>query len=95
MSDDVSVRESVVVEGENGLHMIPCSRIAHAAREAEAEIRVLKDDVVVDARNVTELLTLGAVKGTSLVLEGSGVDAAAAIAKIVELFRSNFEVTDS
>lgn len=94
MSDNVSVRESVVVEGENGLHMIPCSRIAHAAREAEAEIRVLKDDVIVDARNVTELLTLGAVQGTSLVLEAHGVDAAAAVQRIVELFRTNFEVSD-
>ena len=94
MSEDASVRQSVVVEGENGLHMIPCSRIAHAAREAEAEVRVLKDDLVVDARNVTELLTLGAVKGTSLILEASGVDAADAVARIVALFKSNFEVKD-
>lgn len=94
MNQHSPFRQSVVVDNENGLHLIPCSRIAQAAREAESTVHVHKDDTVVDARNVTELLTLGAVKGTHLILEATGVDAEAAIARLVQLFEAQFEVTD-
>lgn len=94
MTQHSPFRQTVVVDNENGLHLIPCSWIAQAARDVECEVHVHKDGTTVDASNVAELLTLGAVQGTHLILEATGVDAEQAIARLVRLFESQFEVTD-
>jgi phosphotransferase system HPr (HPr) family protein len=85
-------RQSVTVNLELGLHLRPLSQIAKAARQHEScDVRVLKEDYSVDAKNVLELMTLNAPLGTQLTLEATGESAAEVIEELVRLFASNFE----
>lgn len=89
MSDAVTA--NVTVPGTNGLHMVPCSLIAQRASTFTSKITIAKGDTKADARNIFELLGLGAGEGTVLNCEASGDDASEAIASLVDLFDSGFE----
>ena len=85
-------RKTVTVDLELGLHLRPISQIAKAARQyGSCDVRVVKEDVSVDAKNVLELMTLNAPRGTQLVLEATGENAGNAVDELVRLFLSNFE----
>ena len=88
-------RQTVVVNLENGLHLVPCSLIAQMAREFQCEMRIRNGDLVVDAKNIFDLITLEAGFGTSLDIEADGDGANDAVKRIIELFETNFESNDS
>ena len=89
-------RQSVTVNLELGLHLRPISQIAKAARQYDGcDVRVLKDEHSVDAKNVLELMTLNAPQGTQLVLEATGEFAAEVVDELARLFASNFEEDDT
>ncbi len=89
MSD--AVTENVTVPGTNGLHMVPCSLIAQRASKFASRITIKKGCTSADARNIFELLGLGAGEGTVLACEATGDDAVLAMADLVDLFESGFE----
>ncbi|MBD3673174.1 MAG: HPr family phosphocarrier protein [Planctomycetaceae bacterium] len=86
------LRQNVTVNHEQGMHMIPCSRIAQLVRDAACEVRIIRDDQTADARNILDLLMLKAEAGTSLVVESEGDGAELILAKVVKLFDDGFEV---
>jgi phosphotransferase system HPr (HPr) family protein len=89
MSDAVTA--NVTVPGPNGLHLVPCSLIAQRAAEFACQITIRKGETSADARNIFELLGLGAAGGTVLNCEASGDDAPSAIESLVALFESGFQ----
>ena len=89
MSDAVTA--NVTVPGANGLHMVPCSLIAQRASKFVCQVSIRKGTTNADARNIFELLGLGAAEGSKLECTASGNDASQAIASLVELFESGFE----
>ena len=92
-----SVRQMVTVNLENGLHLVPCSKIAKLARRFDCEVCIIKDDLIVDAKDVFALPTLVATCGTSLILAANGKGAQEVVDELVRMFESNFEddTTDS
>lgn len=84
-------RQTVTVNLENGLHMIPCSRIAQTVRNYGAEVQIHKGDQKADAGNVLDLMTLNVEYGTELTLQASGPGAEEVIKELVRLFESNFD----
>jgi phosphotransferase system HPr (HPr) family protein len=88
---DDSVSRSVTVKGENGLHLVPCSQIAQCAGRFECEVRILKGDRSVDARNIFDLMSLNAGKGCQLELRGTGSEAEDAVSSLEELFEAGFQ----
>jgi phosphotransferase system HPr (HPr) family protein len=95
MEQNSACRRNVQVNLENGLHLVPCSRIAQLARRFECGLFINKGQVRVDAKDVFALMTLNAGRGTELVLEGHGNGCDAAVESLAQLFASNFEVADS
>lgn len=89
MSDAVTA--NVTVPGPNGLHLVPCSLIAQRAAGFACQITIRKGETSADARNIFELLGLGAGGGTVLNCEASGDDAPTAIETLVALFESGFQ----
>lgn len=89
------VREEVVVNLENGLHLVPCSKIAEASRRYDCDIRIQREDLIVDAKAIFELITLRAEQGTRLALEAEGEQAEEAIEQLVDLFENDFYVDRS
>ena len=87
-------RQTVTVNLENGLHLVPCSLIARMARRFPCDVRIIKGDTRVDAKNVLDLMTLNAACGTTLIVEASGDGALEATAEVARLFESGFEGAD-
>ncbi len=89
------MRQSVNVNTENGLHLVPCSRIAQRAAQFQCDVHIHKENRSVDAKSVLDLMTLNAEHGTTLILEARGDGAAEAILELVRLFESDFQEEDS
>lgn len=85
-------RQNVKVNNEQGMHMIPCSRIAQLVRDTQCEVRIIRDDQIADARNILDLLMLKAELGTSLVVESEGEGAERILEQVVKLFDDDFEI---
>lgn len=94
MTQNSVCKQTVTVNHENGLHLVPCSRIAQLAQGFACDIRICRDEQKVDARNIFDLIALGAGQGTVLILEASGDGASAAVESLVALFESDFETED-
>lgn len=90
MSQYPVIQREVTINVENGLHLVPCSMIAQLAREAPCEIRISKGTQVVDAKNIFDILTLSAEKGTVLAIQAQGEEADGFLARLGALFDSNF-----
>ena len=88
------VQGPVTVDLENGLHLVPCSRIAELASRFDCQIRIMKGDQEVDAKTILDLMTLEATCGESLVLAATGSDAQEAVHQLTKLFASGFEVSN-
>jgi len=85
----------VTIENEQGLHARPAEMFARLAAKFESKIEVLREGDRVNAKSIMDLLTLGAAKGTELVLEADGPDAQAAIEALAELVESGFPRGDA
>lgn len=85
-------RKEVTVNIDQGLHMIPCSRIAQIVRESKSHVKVILDEKVADAREVLDLMMLNAELGTLLLIESEGDGAEETLARLVQLFKDDFEL---
>ena len=86
-------RQTVTVNLKDGLHLVPCSEIARTASEFPGEVRLIAGARQADAKSPMELMSLGAERGTQLTVEAVGQDAEEVVAKLVDLFRTNFANT--
>jgi phosphocarrier protein HPr len=80
----------VTVSNPTGLHARPSVAIATTARKFQSKIEIRRGNHAVDARDVLQLLTLGAPQGTELSLTAQGPDADEAIDALVALFAEGF-----
>jgi phosphocarrier protein len=84
----------VVLSNKMGLHARPSTQIATTASRFAAEVRITKDDMVVDAKSVLELLMLAAECGSTLVISADGEDARDAVRAVAELVETRFGELD-
>jgi phosphotransferase system HPr (HPr) family protein len=88
--DGQSVSHTVTVRLENGLHLVPCSRLVKLANGLGCDVRIRKGSVDADIKNIFDLMGLAAAFGDQLEVRASGDGAEQALAMIVQLFESNF-----
>ena len=91
MTSQTTSQREVTVNLENGLHMVPCSRIAECVRDFSGSVMISVEDRRVDAKSIFDLLTLRAPFGTMLMIEAAGDDSIAVINRLAALFERNFE----
>ncbi len=89
MSEEVIVKD-VVINNKLGLHARPAGLIVKEASKFKSEIKLLLDDIEVDAKSILDILTLGATKGKVLKLVAKGEDAKEAIDTLTKLFYNGF-----
>jgi phosphocarrier protein HPr len=77
-----------------GLHARPSTQIATTASRFSSDIHITKDDMVVDAKSVLELLMLAAECDSELTIAAEGDDAKDAVKAIVELVKGRFGELD-
>lgn len=84
---------SAVVDicNSRGLHARASAKFVKLASEYEADIRVTRDGVTVNALSIMGLLTLGAGNGCGLTIEAEGADAEAAVSALRDLVARRFD----
>ena len=85
-------RRNVMVALKEGLHMRPLSMIVQATQRFAGEVTIRKQDgTSANAKNMFDLLALGADYGTQLVLEARGEGAVPLLQQLSLLFAANFQ----
>ena len=84
-----SVSRTVTIRLENGLHLVPCSRLVKLANGLGCDVRIRKGSLDADIKNIFDLMGM-ADFGDQLEVIVSGNDADEVLSKIVQLFESNF-----
>ena len=84
------VTRAVVVQNPQGLHARPAELFARMALQFESRIALIRNDQRVDGKSILEILTLGVLPGTELILEAEGDDAQQAVEALATLVESHF-----
>jgi phosphocarrier protein len=84
------MQREVVVTNELGLHARAAARFVHLAARFRSQIRVGRDNKMMDGKSIMGILLLAAARGTLLTITAHGSDEAAAIEALVGLVESGF-----
>ncbi len=87
--DKPMIRE-VLLSHAPGLHARPCLAIVKLAGQFQSRLQIHHGRKIADARNMMDLLSLGAPSGTRLQLSAEGPDADKALNALADLFANNF-----
>ena len=85
-----SSRELQIVN-QRGLHARASAKFVKCAEGFNADIVVSRDGMSVPATSIMGLMMLGAAMGTSIMVEATGPEAAAALAALEQLVASKFD----
>lgn len=90
MTSEPTYKDTLTVESENGLHMIPCSQIAKLASGFAGRITLKHGEKVADATSVVDILALCGTQGTVLEVEAVGDGSEEIVSELRQLFASGF-----
>jgi phosphocarrier protein len=81
---------SVVVSNQLGLHARAAAKFVHMAGRYEAQIRVGRENRVMDGKSIMGILLLAAARGTTITISAEGADEADAVEALCALVASGF-----
>ena len=79
------VTKEVVIKNPQGLHARPAALFVQISSKYNASVVVQKGSERVNAKSIMGILTLGAHKGTTLIIEADGDDAQALVNELESL----------
>ncbi|MCY4440526.1 MAG: HPr family phosphocarrier protein [Deltaproteobacteria bacterium] len=88
------VRKRLEIKNRLGMHARASALLVQTVNQFAAEVKISKDDNVVNARSIMGVLTLGAAKGAKIRVETKGEDAQEAMLAIEELIEDKFRESD-
>ena len=89
-NEPLLVRRDVVVKNANGLHLLPCSLIARTVKEFDGTVKLIRGAQAANAKSIMDVIQLGAVCGTELVVEVEGHGAEGLMHQLEQLFADEF-----
>ena len=78
------------IKNELGMHARPASKIAQMVDSAHSDVWLCANSTKVDAASVIDILTLGAVKGTKIVIEIENQEDEMILDQIFDFFEAGF-----
>ncbi len=87
----MTVRASVEIVNERGLHARASAKFVKLAQTFDAEVTVTREDQTVDALSIMGLMMLAAGPGSTIDIAADGPQAAAAVAALTALVQNRFE----
>lgn len=87
----VSVRETLTICNEKGLHARAAAKFVNCVKAFEADVTVGKDGVAVGGESIMGLMMLGAAIGTVIEITAVGSDAEQAVAALRRLVADRFD----
>jgi phosphocarrier protein HPr len=85
----MTAREATICN-KLGLHARAAAKFVHLATRYSADVRVARDERVMDGKSIMGILLLSAAQGTSIVISADGVDETDAVAALVALVENGF-----
>lgn len=85
------VQEKVVITNESGLHARPATAFTQLAAKYQSKISLECGDKKADAKSILTVLTLGATKGTEVLLTADGPDEADALKALKEFLTTEHD----
>jgi len=82
------VESKFTLLNETGFHARPASIFVKAATAYKSEVFIIKDDEKYNAKSIMGLLSMGAGKGTEILLQIDGEDEGAATEELLEILRT-------
>ena len=82
---------SVTIKNKLGMHARPAMSFVDTANSFKCDIRVRRNEKIVDGKSVMQLMMLGAEKGVKLTLTAEGDDADDALAALRDLVDRGFD----
>jgi phosphotransferase system HPr (HPr) family protein len=83
----MKVTKKITVEAKQGLHARPASMFVQIANRFVSKIKVVKDDMEVDAKSILNILMLGVECGDEILLKIEGKDAEAALEELENIIK--------
>ncbi len=90
-ASQTSVRRTVEIINERGLHARASAKFVKTAAQFDAEVTVARDGHIVDARSIMGLMMLGAGPGSSVEISAEGVEAEEAVDTLARLIADRFD----
>ena len=90
MVDMAAMEREVTINNDYGLHFRPAMQLVDVASQYRAQIKLVKDQQIVDGKSIMEVMMLAAAKGTTLVIRAEGDDAEDAVLALERLVRDNW-----
>ncbi len=84
------IASRVLIINKLGLHARAATRLVSCASTFSSEIWIGKGEKLVNGKSIMGVLTLAASKGSELLIQADGEDAATAIDGLLELINSRF-----
>ena len=78
------------IVNEKGLHARASAKFVEVVEQFDADVEVMKDGMSVPGDSIMGLLMLAASRGTSITVQASGVQEAAAMAALETLIADKF-----
>lgn len=88
------VRKKIEIKNRLGMHARASALLVQTVNQFSSEVKISKDDYVVNARSIMGVLTLGAAKGNKIRVETKGEDAQEAMFAIEQLIEDKFREAD-
>ncbi len=89
-SEKKLAEQEVVITNKTGLHARAATQIVEVANKFKSDIVIYKDDQIVNAKSVMDIILLAAESGTKLKIRAEGDDAEEAVSAITELVKNKF-----
>lgn len=83
------VEREIVLLNDTGLHARPASMIVKEASKYTSDIKIIKNEKEYNPRSIMSILSMGAVKGDSLVIKAIGEDEEKAVKELGDLIENN------
>lgn len=78
------------IPNELGLHARPAAMIVQAVATLDADVNIMKEDLIVDGKSIMGVLTLAAEQGSTITVTASGPQAEEAVEAIRKLVEDGF-----
>lgn len=86
------IKGKFIVTNDRGLHTRPSTELVKCANSFKAQIYLVYQKQVVNAKSLLGILMLAASKGSKIGVEAEGEDAEQAIESILNLAKNNFYI---
>lgn len=83
-------KQEVTLKNHTGLHARPASLFVKVASRFNIDVKVLKDGKEYNAKSIIGILSMGAKKGDSILIQAEGNDSEEAVKALVKLVNDNF-----